>query len=148
MAVYGILGSGILSGGQIFLQNISEIEPTLRERYEVVSRYYAWGNLGLIMGILAAITWLQTRFGAMLYPVATKTLFWFLHLGLIGSVVFSTFLNFLIPEPRKYIDHPELIESQLLVASWASTLSSIAFIGLLGLLILSSVLTRRARCKS
>ncbi|AAV97112.1 hypothetical protein KQ247_11790 [Ruegeria pomeroyi] len=139
--VYAAFGGANFVSTQIVLSNIRETEPAYRDTYYVVNRGYVSLNLGLAMAVFAVLTWLQTRFGAMLYPKITKALFWLLHLGLIGGSAFSTMLVFLLPKPRRFIDYPEFMETFILVGSWATLISSIAVLGLLGLLVWSSALT-------
>lgn len=148
MLVYAIFGGMNFIGTQIVLSNVQETEPAYRGTYYVVNRGYVSLNLGLAMAFFAAATWLQNRFRAMLYPKTTKALFWLFHLGLIGSSAFSTVLAFFLPKPRRYIDYPEFMEIFISVSSWASIFSSIAALGLLGLLVWSSFLAWRASRKN
>ena len=86
--------------------------------------------LGITMAVLGAITWTQTRFGAMRYPTLTKVLFWVLHIALLGSTSFQGALSFVLPKPRRYIDYPEFMETNFLMSTWLGFLSQAALLGL------------------
>lgn len=146
--VYVIFGGTSSIGTQLVLNNSRDTEPAYRDTYYVVSRGYVSLNLGLTMAFFATITWLQNRFGAMLYPKTTKALFWLIHLGLIGATAFSTVLAFFLPKPHRYIDYHEYMQVFVSVGAWASIFSSIAALGLLGLLVWSSFFAWRASRKS
>jgi len=141
--VYVIFGGISFANVQIVLSNIQESEPQVHDTYYVVNRGHVSLNLGIIMAFFAALTWLQTRFGAMLYPRITKGLFWILHLGLIGASSFSTVLTFFIAPPRRYIEYSEYIETFNLVSAWASFASSTAGLGLIGVLIWSAIFRKK-----
>lgn len=94
----------------------------------------------LVMAILAGLTWLQTRCGAMRYPSLTKAFFWMFHLGLIGHSIFPRALLVIFPMPRRYIDYPEFFEIFTGVSNGASFLSLIGLLGISSLLVMSAVL--------
>ena len=134
--VYAIGGIAVL-----VLSNIQEAEPqSFRATFEVVARAHFFLNLSIFMAFIAAITWLQTRFGAMLYPRMTKILFWMLQLGVIGES-----LALYITPPGQRVGYSEYLETFSLVGKWASFSSSAAWLGLIGLLLWSWFQTWRAR---
>jgi heme/copper-type cytochrome/quinol oxidase subunit 1 len=147
VAVYAVFGGANLISAQQALSNIQGQENEYQDTYYVVGRGYYLLNIGFVMAFFAVVTWLQTRFGAMLFPKITKALFWLFHLGLMGSSVSFTILD-LLPKPRRYIDYPDSMETITLIISWAAFFSSIAVIGLLGLLVLSGVLAWRENRKN
>ncbi len=136
-SVYVIFGSVNFINTQIILSNISESEPQLHDTYYVVNPGSTSLNYGLILAFFAALTWLQTRLGAMCFPHATRAFFWPLHLGLIGASSSATVLTVLLPKPRRYIDYPEYIESINRINSWALICVAISCLALTGLLIWS-----------
>lgn len=136
-AVYAVFGTVSFAQIQIALSQVRQAEPAYHDSYYVVSRSYFLANIGITMAVLGAITWVQTRFGAMRYPSLTKVLFWLLHIGLIGSTSFQGVLAFVPPKPRIYIDDPELVETYILISSWLGLLSKAALLGLLCLLLWS-----------
>jgi heme/copper-type cytochrome/quinol oxidase subunit 1 len=143
--VYAIFGGISFANVQFILSNIQEAEPQVpRDTYYVVNPGHVSMSLGIIMAIVAAVTWLQTRLGAMLYPRITKTLFWILHLGLLGASSFSVILTAFITPPRRYIEYSEYLEAFNLVSTWASIASTIAGLGLICMLIWSVIFRRNA----
>ena len=81
-------------------------------------------NIGIAMALLGAITWIQTRFGEMLYPVLNKILFWVLNVG---------------------IDYPDFIEPYVQISAWSGVFSHVALVGLMCLLLWSIVAKWLAR---
>lgn len=136
-AVYTIFGAVSFAQIQIALSRIRESEPAYHDAYYVVSHGHFLWNIAIAMAVFGAITWIQTRFGAMLYPALTKILFWFLHVALIGSTSFQGVLAFILPKPKRYIDYPEFMEAYVLISVWSGFLSKAALIGLLCLLLWS-----------
>lgn len=111
----------------------------------MVNRGHILLNLAIVMAFFAVLTWLQTYFGAMLYPSATKALFWLLHIGLMGASLFATLIVFVCPQQRRYIDYPEYMDMLANVSSWTTCICAIAIIGLIALFLVSAVQTRIAR---
>lgn len=140
-AVYAVFGAVSFAQTQIVLSQVREAEPAYHDIYYVVHHGYFLVNIGIAMAVFGAITWVQTRFGAMRYPTLTKILFWILHIALIGSTSFQGALAFILPRPRRYIDYPEFMETYSLISAWAGLLSQAALLGLLCLL-LWSILTK------
>ncbi|MFV1728279.1 cbb3-type cytochrome c oxidase subunit I [Phaeobacter sp. JH20_02] len=136
-AIYAVFGAVSFAQIQIALSQVREAEPAYHDTYYVVSHGYFLVNIGIAMAVFGAITWVQTRFGAMRYPALTKLLFWILHIALIGSTSFQGVLAFILPKPRRYIDYPELMETYVLISSWSGFLSQAALLGLLCLLLWS-----------
>jgi heme/copper-type cytochrome/quinol oxidase subunit 1 len=122
---------------QISLSQVQVAEPAYHDTYYVVSHGHFLVNIGIAMAVFGAITWVQTRFGAMRYPALTKLLFWILHIALIGNTIFQGVLAFILPKPRRYIDYPEFMETYVLISSWSGFLSQAAILGLLCLLLWS-----------
>lgn len=125
-SVYAVFGAVSFVQIQIALSQVREVEPAYHDTYYVVSHGHFLVNIGVAMAIFGAITWVQTRFGAMRYPTLTKLLFWILHIALIGSTSFQGVLAFILPRPRRYIDYPELMETYVLISSWSGFLSQTA----------------------
>ena len=138
--VYAIFGSVNFINTKFILNIISGSELQLNDTYYVINPGSTSLNHGLIMGLLACFTWIQTRFGAMRFPRATRALFWPFHLGLIGASSSGIVLRTLLPMPRRYIDYPEYIEVLNRVSSWGLLCSAIACLALAGLLIWSITL--------
>ena len=136
-AVYAVFGAVSFAQIQIALSQVREAEPAYHDTYYVVSHGHFLLNIGIAMAVFGAITWIQTRFGAMRYPTLTKILFWVLHVALIGSTSFQGALAFILPKPRRYIDYSELMETYALISAWSGFLSQAALIGLLCLLLWS-----------
>ncbi|APX14355.1 cbb3-type cytochrome c oxidase subunit I [Tateyamaria omphalii] len=136
-AVYAVFGAVSFAQIQIALGQVREAEPAYHDTYYVVSHGHFLWNIGIAMAVFGAITWMQTRFGAMLYPALTKILFWVLHVALIGSTSFQGVLAFVLPKPRRYIDYPEFMEVYVLVSAWSGSVSQVALVGLLCLLLWS-----------
>ncbi|CTQ48956.1 Cytochrome c oxidase subunit 1 [Jannaschia donghaensis] len=135
--VYGAFGAASFAQVQFVPSQIKQTEPAYHDTYYVVSHGYFTLNLGIAMAVFGAITWVQTRCGAMRYPTLTKILFWVLHIALIGSTAFQGALAFILPDRRRYIDYPELMETYVLTSLWSGFLSQMALLGLLGLLLWS-----------
>lgn len=135
--VYVIFGSVNFINTQFILSNIGGSEPKLHDTYYVVNPGNTSLNGGLIMAFFAALIWLQTRLGAMLFPRATRAFFWPLHLGLIGASSSAIVLTLMLPKPRRYADFHEYIEAINHISSWALICSAVACIALTGLLIWS-----------
>ncbi|KEJ94343.1 cbb3-type cytochrome c oxidase subunit I [Pseudosulfitobacter pseudonitzschiae] len=136
-AVYGVFGAVSFAQIQIALSQVREAEPAYQDTYYVVSHGHFLWNIGIAMAVFGAITWIQTRFGAMLYPALTKILFWVLHVALVGSTSFKGVLAFVLPKPRRYIDYPEFMEIYFLINAWSGLVSQAALVGLLCLLLWS-----------
>ena len=136
-AVYAVFGAVSFAQIQIALSQVREAEPAYHDTYYVVSHGHFLWSIGIAMAVFGTITWIQTRFGAMLYPTLTKILFWVLHVALIGSTSFQRVLAFVLPTPRRYIDYPEFMETYVQISAWSGFLSQVALIGLLCLLLWS-----------
>ncbi|MDP5217139.1 cbb3-type cytochrome c oxidase subunit I [Ruegeria sp. 2205SS24-7] len=139
-AIFGVVG---FATAQIVLSQVQESEPAHYGSYYVVSHSHFAMSLGIAMALLGAITWVQTRFGAMRHPKLTKVLFWFLHIALIVGNSFQSVLAFILPAPRRYTDYPEFFETYVLVSSWSGITASASVLGLVGLLIWSAIATWR-----
>lgn len=135
----------LLCGAIGFVSIKSVVLGNAQDTYYVVNRGHILLNLAIVMAFFAVLTWLQTYFGAMLYPSATKALFWLLHIGLIGASLFATLIVFVWPQPRRYIDYPEYMDMLANVSSWTTRICAIAGIGLIVLFLVSAVQTRIAR---
>lgn len=109
---------------QIFLSNIHSQEAQLHDTYYVVNHGNMGLGLGAVMALMALLTWVQTRLGAMRYPRQTRLLFWPFHLGLIGSNSVAIILAHLLPHPRRYIDYPDFVAVLNTVSSWALLLGT------------------------
>ncbi len=144
-AVYAVFGADSFAQIQIALSQVREAEPAYHDTYYVVSHGHLLWNMGIAMAAFGSITWIQTRFGAMLHPNLTKILFWVLHAALIGSTSFQGALAFVLPTPRRYIDYPNFKETYVQISAWSGFLSQIALIGLLCLLIWSTMAKWLAR---
>lgn len=144
-AVYAVFGAFSFAQIQIALSQLREAEPAYHDTYYVVSRGHFLWNIGIAMAVFGAITWIQTRFGAMLHPSLTKNLFWVLHVALIGSTSFQGVLTFVLPTPRRYTDYPDFMETYVQISAWSGFLSQVALIGLLCLLLWSIVAKWLAR---
>jgi len=136
-AVYAAFGISNFAQLQIALGQVREAAPAYRDTYYVVSHGHFLMNIGIAMAVFGAITWVQTRFGAMRYPALTKFLFWILHIGLIVSTSLQGVLAFFLPKPRRYIDYPEFIETHVHISSWSVFLSQATLFVLLCLLLWS-----------
>ena len=136
-AAYAVLGIFNFAQLQISLSQVREAEPAYHDTYHVVSHGYFLLNIGIAMAVFGAITWIQTRFGAMRYPALTKILFWILHVASIGSTSFKGVFAFILPKPRRYIDYQEFMETYVLISTWSEFLSQAALLGLLCLLLWS-----------
>jgi len=136
-AVYFVFGAVSFAQVQIALAQVREAEPAYHDTYYVVLHGHFLWNIGIAMAVFGATIWIQTRFGAMLYPALTKILFWVLHVALIGSTSFQGVLAFVLPKPRRYIDYPEFMETYFLVIAWSGFVSQAALVGLLCLLLWS-----------
>ena len=143
-AVYAVFGALGFAQTQIVLSQVRQAEPAYHDTYYVVGHGSFVVHAGIAMAIFGGITWVQTRLGAMIYPVLTRILFWGLHIALIGRTALQGALAFVLPRPRRYIDYPDLMETYNLISVWASLLSLIALLGLLGLLLWSIILKWRA----
>ena len=144
-AVYAVFSAVSFGQIQIALSQVREAEPAYHDTYYVVSHGHFLWNIGIAMAVFGAITWIQTRFGAMLYPNLTKILFWILHVAFIGSNSFQGVLAFVLPTPRRYIDYPDFMETYVQITAWSGFLSQVALIGLLCLLLWSIVAKWLAR---
>ena len=136
-AVYAVFGAVSYAQFQIALHQVREARPALHDTYYVVSHGYFVFHLGIAMAVLGAITWIQARFEALLYPTLTKVLFWVLHIAWIGGTVGRRILALALPMPRRYIDYPDYMEILVLTDAWSSFLSLAALIGLLCVLLWS-----------
>ena len=138
--VYVIFGSVSFINTQIIRSIIGGSETQLHDTYYVVNSGSTSLNYGLLLAFFAAITWLQTRLGAMRFPRATRAFFWPLNFGLIGASSSAIVLEILLPKPRSYLDYPEYIEAINGIISWSLICGAIACLALTGLLIWSIAL--------
>lgn len=136
-AVYAVFGAVNFAQIQIALSYVRESGPAYHDTYYVVRHGHFLLNIGIAMAVLGAITWIQTRFGAMRYPTLTKIMFWVLHVALIGSTSFQGVLAFVLPKRRRYIDHPEFMETYVQISAWSGFLPQVALFGLFCLLLWS-----------
>lgn len=138
-AVYAVFAAVSFAHIQIALSQVREAEPTYQDTYYVVRHSHFLWNIGIAMAVFGAITWIQTRFGAMLYPNLTKILFWVLHLALVGGTSFQGVLAFVLQTPRRYINYPDFMDTYVQIVAWSGFLSKVALIGLLCLLLWSAM---------
>ncbi|MEH6522844.1 cbb3-type cytochrome c oxidase subunit I [Sulfitobacter sp.] len=137
--VYVIFGGISLANVLFVLNKVQDAEPPFHDTYFVISRGHAFFSLGIVMAFFAAVTWLQTRCGAMLHPRITKILFWILHLGLIGTSSLPTVWSFFMVPPRRYIEYAGHIETYMMVSTWVSFANTLAALSLIALLIWSVI---------
>ncbi|MCH2075853.1 MAG: hypothetical protein MK180_03050 [Rhodobacteraceae bacterium] len=134
-AVYILFGSVSFAQTQLVLSQIRDAEPAYYDTYYVVGDgNFLWS---IVMAACGAITWIQTRFGAMRHPDLTKILFWILHVSLIGSTFLPSLLFVVPPKPRRYIDYQEVMETYASVSAWSGIMSKAALVALLCLLLWS-----------
>lgn len=138
-AIYTVFGAVSVVQIQIALSQVQEPEPAIHDTYYLMSHGHFMRTTGIVMAILGTITWIQTRFGAMLYPTLTKILFWVLYIAVFGSTSFDTVIDFVLPTPRRYIDDPDFMQTYFQIKVWSALLSQVALIGLLCLLLWSIV---------
>lgn len=138
-AIYALFGVANFAKIKITLNQIQDAAPAYHDTYLIVRHGHMITNMGIAMAIIGAIIWVQTRLGAMRYPVLTKLLFWTLHISLIAGMSIRGPLAHMLPQPRKYIDYPEFMETAAMMTSLLGTLSQTALVGLLGLLMWSGV---------
>ncbi len=143
--IYAFFAAIGLAGMQLALRALREADPAYGDTYYVFSTMPSAAGFALIMACFAAITWAQTRFGAMLYPTITKTLFWALHLGMLGLTASVTGLWTAAMGPRRYVDYPEFMTTLVTVQMWSWTVAVAAAVGLAVLLVVSSTLVARGR---
>ncbi len=141
--IYALFGSINLINTYVVLSSIGEPKSHLNDTYYVVNSGNSFFSFSLILMFFAALTWLQSRLGAMRFPRVTRALFWPLNLGLIGASSSVAVLNFLVPKPRRYIDYPEYIDALNRISSLATICSSIASLALVCLFIWSFALGRK-----
>lgn len=111
-----------------------EPNVALYDTYFVIGPRVDVLGVGMIMGCLAAVTWLQSRFGAMFYPLVTKYLFWIFH---IGGTSIATVVPLTMVPLRRYIEYPEYFAVINAISVWSAVISSVALMALIGLLIWS-----------
>jgi hypothetical protein len=112
--------------------------PFFPQDTDYVARY-SYRNLGyaFLMAIFAVPIWVQTRFGALLYPRTTMLLFWLLHISLLSNAALPSLIRPFLPYPRRSLDYLDIMSVYTRITSFAVVFSSIAIISLCGLLILS-----------
>lgn len=139
--VYAIFAAISLAQIQIVLRQMRNADPAYHDTYYVVSHDHSLVNIGILMVVLGAITWGQTRFGAMRYSALTKALFWALHISLIGNIAIQALLAFSLPTSPRFIDPPTYIKAVVLIGSlWPA-----ALFGLFCLLLWSILVKWRAK---
>ena len=138
-SVYAVFGAVSFAQFQIALGQVREADSANHDTYYVVHHGHFLWSTGIAMAAFGAITWIQTRFGAMLYPALTKTLFWILHVALIGGTSFQMVFAFHIQPPQRYVEYTDHMKTFLQISVWSGFLSQIALIGLLCLLLWSVV---------
>ncbi|MGO4855260.1 hypothetical protein ACEN2S_20830 [Phaeovulum sp. W22_SRMD_FR3] len=149
--VYAILSGMSIVGAQLDLGDMLLGKSVYHDSYYTVGPGHTLLDLGVVMALFAVVTWLQSRLGAMIYPKATKALFWLLHLGMLGANTMSAVVMLFLPTSQGVEGFSELVRVTTLTNSWVKLLSSIvalSFVGLLGLFLWSSNLAWRARLKS
>lgn len=143
--VYAVFGAVNFALIQIFLSQSREAEHAYHDTRYVVSHGYFLVSIGITMAVLGAITWIQTRFGAMRYPALTKILFWILHIAVIGITSTQEVFAFFLPMPRRYVDYPVYVETLNLIILCLVFLSATALLGLTCLLLWSIITKWRAQ---
>jgi len=139
---YAIGGAINLASVEIARNILQGPKPQFHDTYYVVKPGYISLNHGVIMAAFAALTWLQTRLNAMLYPRITKALFWLLHLGLSASSSIATGLTSFFTMPRRYVDYPEMITRVNLIGQWGAIATIVATVCLFALFVWSFVARR------
>jgi heme/copper-type cytochrome/quinol oxidase subunit 1 len=110
--------------------------PNLDTDY-VVRPFNAQLSNAFPMAFFAAATWMLARFGALIYPKTTVSLFWFLHISLLCANFFPRFMFNVFPHPR-YIDYPDFLTFLDRLTAIAAAFSFLAIVSLCGILIWSS----------
>lgn len=116
-------------------------------------RYYSIevyrGNVsvvyGLILTFFGVLTWVQTRFGAMLHPRTTKGLFLVLHLSLFGARSHVLIFEHFIPWPRRYIHYPSFMKMWDQGQLFSFYVAIVTGLGLIGLLVWSAIVRHRIK---
>ena len=146
-AAYAFIAAISFAQIKVFLHQVEQSEPAYHDTYYVTfAGNYATGFV-LVLALFAAITYAQTRYGAMLYPNTTKALFWVLHIALLASVTATTMLAyFLSPllgsdfeQPRRYIDYQTYFERINSFSTWAGYIAISASLLLFTMAIWSAI---------
>ncbi|MEO0380008.1 MAG: hypothetical protein AAF252_07025 [Pseudomonadota bacterium] len=90
-------------------------------------------NLAFVMMICAGITWLQRHFDIMLFPAATKVLFWTFHLSLLVSGTYVANVVMWRVDPVEHVSFVNFLwnlSSLTTAASYGVAWSLIALVGL------------------
>ncbi len=127
------------------LRQVQDADLASGTLYTVLPTGHFSVRIGVGLAAFAVVTWVQDRLGAMVYPRATKALFWLFHLTLVIGGTAPSLLGFYLGMPRRYVDYPAVFQTQTLIVSWAVNLSALAGVGLVGLLIWSCAQVLRAR---
>lgn len=148
MLVYAVCGGAGLMETKMTIASSEGTDLQFHDFFYAWSRAHLMLNFALVTGLFATITWLQTRFGAMLYPRTTTALIGIFHLSLVAGLLYPWVLAFFWPEPENYFQNSGLMKIHLKIQVWSSLLSSAAIVGLLGLLVWSTLLTIYASRKN
>lgn len=100
---------------------------------------------GLILTFFGVLTWVQTRFGAMLHPRTTKGLFWVLHLSLFGGRSHVLIFEHFVPLPRRAIDIPYVMQMWNQGQLFSLYVAIVTGLGLIGLLVWSTIARLRTK---
>ena len=135
--VYVVIGgTGFLENQHVVSSQQSNVSA-LSDTYYVVAPAVYYIGLGVVMGCFAALTWLQTRWGAMVYPRATVALFWLLHLAMIAANSIAVLFSFVAPLPRRYTEYSEYFALVNRISAWSALMTSVAVLLLIALMIWS-----------
>lgn len=129
---------------KMILAEIERAEPAYQDTYYVAHSGNYATSFGLAMAFFALTSWLQERYGAMLFPKMTKGLFWLLHFAALGLASAPMWLGQFFM-PRRYVDYPEYFKIINSVTTGAAALALISCTGLFALLIWSCVAKWRSR---
>jgi len=131
----GITGIIVLAGIEPF--SWGEQGQAYHDTYYVVRHGNYVVSIAGVMGIFAVISWLQKRYGAMLYPKTTLWLFWGLHLASLTSL-FGARLALGAFDPENYISYVDRAQTIFAVTSSAGAITLVSISGLTGLAIWSA----------
>ena len=135
--IHAIIGAVHYSQPQLTM-GVSQSEPSkIQDTYYVVSHFHHAYSLVIVMAFYAALTWLQTRLGALFYPRLTKILFWLLHIGLVATTASTLVVLWTVLVPGAFTNEPvlraklDVVAILDFVSPFAATLSLIAAFALL-----------------
>lgn len=148
-AIYGLIAAGVWlvtilppDAAQMVLRTVTladqDADGSYHDTYYVVANGMVLFTPALLFGGIGFILWVLTRWDALRHQRIAKTLFWVLHLSVLGlPLVDAIFVR--RGMPRRFIDYEEAMALPIAIQSTLAGVAAATFLTIVALMLWSAI---------